>query len=218
MRHDEPRDGGEQLKERYDGVLKVTGTAKYAAEFSGPFDKKQLAYAFPVQSTIASGTVAAIDTAAAERASGVLKVLTPFNAPKLVSSGNKIQYLQDANVFYNGQFIALVIARSLAEAKAAARLLAVSYTAQPAKLDIMGRMSEARPPKSNRPPVTPAAEKPMPAADVVIDQTYITPVQNHNPMEPHATIAWWDGGKLSVYDATQGISGVKSGLAKIFFD
>jgi len=205
----------EQLKERYDGVLKVTGTAKYAAEFSGPFDRKQLAYAFPVQSTVASGTVAAIDTAAAEKASGVLMILTPFNAPKLVSTGKKIQYLQDANVYFNGQFIAMVIARSLVEAKAAAKLLVVTYTEQPAKLDIMGRMSEARPQKSNRPQPQPA-EKPMPPAAVVIDQTYITPVQTHNPMEPHATIAWWEGGKLSVYDATQGISGVKSGLAKIF--
>jgi len=206
----------EQLKERYDGVLKVTGTAKYAAEFSGPFDKKQLVYAFPVQSTVASGTITAMDTSAAERASGVVKILTPFNAPKLATAGKKIQYLQDANVYFNGQFIALVIARSLDEAKSAAKLLKVNYAEQPAKLDLMGRLGEGRAPKSNRPPRAPEAEKPMPHADIVIDQTYITPVQNHNPMEPHATIAWWDGGKLSVYDATQGISGVKSGLAKIF--
>jgi xanthine dehydrogenase YagR molybdenum-binding subunit len=206
----------EQLKERYDGVLKVTGTAKYAAEFSGPFDKKQLAYAFPVQSTVPSGTITAIDTAAAEKASGVLMVLTPFNAPKLVMQGKKIQYLQDANVYFNGQFIALVIARSLNEAKAAAGLLVVSYKEQPAKLDLMGRLDQGRAPKSNRPPAAEPVEKPMPHADVLIDQTYITPVQNHNPMEPHGTIAWWDGGKLSVYDATQGISGVKSGLARIF--
>ena len=206
----------EQLKERYDGVLKVTGTAKYAAEFSGPFDRKQLVYAFPVQSTVASGTITAIDTAAAERAAGVLQILTPFNAPKLVTAGKKIQYLQDANVYFNGQFIAVVIARSLNEARAAEKLLKVSYTKQPAKLDLRGRLSEGRAPKSNRPPVPEKPEKPMPRADVVIDQTYVTPVQNHNPMEPHATIAWWEGSKLSVYDATQGISGVKSGLAKIF--
>jgi xanthine dehydrogenase YagR molybdenum-binding subunit len=206
----------EQLKERYDGVLKVTGTAKYAAEFSGPFDRKQLVYAFPVQSTIASGTITAIDTAAAERASGVLQVMTPFNAPKLVAQGKKIQYLQDANVYFNGQFIALVIARSLDEAKAAAKLLTVSYKEEPARLDLMGRLGEGRAQKSNRPPRAPETDKPMPAADVTIDQTYITPVQNHNPMEPHGAIAWWDGGKLTVYDATQGISGVKSGLATIF--
>jgi len=209
-------DPAEQLKERYDGVLKVTGTAKYAAEFSAPFDKKQLVYAFPVQSTVANGTITAIDTSAAERASGVLQILTPFNAPKLVTAGNKIQYLQDSNVYFNGQFIALVIARSLNEAKSAAGLLAVSYKEQPAKLDLMGRLDQGRAPKSNRPPAVEPAEKPMPHGDVLIDQTYITPVQNHNPMEPHGTIAWWDGGKLTVYDATQGISGVKSGLAKIF--
>jgi xanthine dehydrogenase YagR molybdenum-binding subunit len=207
----------DQLKERYDGVLKVTGTAKYAAEFTGPFDKKQLAYAFPLQSTVPSGTIAAMDTEAAEKASGVLMVMTPFNAPKLVVQGKKIQYLQDNNVYYNGQFIALVIARSLVEAKAAAKLITVSYKEQPAKLDMMSRLNEARAPKSNRPPAAERPEKPMPtAAAAVIDQTYITPVQNHNPMEPHATIAWWENGKLTVYDATQGISGVKTGLAKIF--
>jgi xanthine dehydrogenase YagR molybdenum-binding subunit len=110
----------------------------------------------------------------------------------------------------------LVIARSLLEAKAAAQLIAVNYKEQAAKLDLMGRLGEARAPKSNRPPAPEKPEKLMPAAAVFINQTYITPIQNHNPMEPHATIAWWEGGKLSVYDATQGISGVKTGLAKIF--
>src|SRR5258707_560200 len=72
-----------QLNHRYDGLAKVTGTAKYVAEFSEPFPKKDLLYGLIVQSTIASGTVASMDRTAAEKASGVVAVLTPFNAPKL---------------------------------------------------------------------------------------------------------------------------------------
>ena len=72
-----------QLQHRYDGVAKVTGKAKYAAEFAEPFAKADLVYALIVQSTIPCGTIASIDRTAAERAAGVLAVLTPFNAPKL---------------------------------------------------------------------------------------------------------------------------------------
>ena len=206
-----------QLKQRYDGVLKVTGKATYAAEFSEPFARKDLVYAFPVQSTIASGTIASIDSSAAEKASGVLQVITPFNAPKLEMQGKRTQYLQDATVYYNGQPIAIVVARSLVEAKTAARLLEIKYNTQPAKLDFMGRLNDGRGPKGRQQPQAAApVDDSMPGATTIVDETYITPVQNHNPMEPHATIAWWDGGKLSVYDATQGISGVKGSLARIF--
>src|ERR1700748_1408646 len=72
-----------QMQHRYDGVSKVTGTAKYAAEFTEPFVKKDLLYGYVVQSTIPSGTVASIDRTAAEHSSGVIAVMTPFNAPKL---------------------------------------------------------------------------------------------------------------------------------------
>jgi len=216
----------QQMQHRYDGVAKVTGKAKYAAEFKKPFPKQDLLYGYIVQANIPSGTVAAMDCAAAEHAPGVVAVLTPFNAPKLPvgppqpPAKRSITVLQDANVSYNGQPIALVVAKSLDQARAAARLLKIRYNEQPAKIGLKKHIAESRLPKQ------PGKESPtnhrgdsaaaMAKAAVVVENTYITPIQNHNPMEPHATIAWWEGEKLSVYDATQYISGVRMSLARLF--
>jgi xanthine dehydrogenase YagR molybdenum-binding subunit len=224
MQTEQTRPNTPQLKTRYDGIAKVTGTAKYAAEFREPFPRKDLTYAYIVQSTIPSGAVASIDTTAADRASGVIAVLTPFNAPKLPvgkpqpPARRSLTVLQDTDVYYNGQPIAVVVARSLAEAQHAATLLKIKYTETPAKLDLYGRTAEARLPKSagkevpdtHRGDIAAALAK----ATVTVDETYITPLQNHNPMEPHATLAWWEGEKLNVYDATQYITGVKMTLAR----
>ena len=214
-----------QLSERYTGLAKVTGKAKFAYEFDGPFRKDDLLYAYMVQSTIPNGTIASMDRTAAERAPGVIAVLTPFNAPKLnvpppqPPARRTLTVLQDANVSYNGQPIALVVAKSRVEAEQAARLLKINYTPEPAKLDFYGRLSEARWPK--QPGKEPAGNKRgdvatgLSQAAVTIDQTYITPIQNHNPMEPHGSIAWWEGEKLYIYDSTQYISGVRQTVAKL---
>jgi xanthine dehydrogenase YagR molybdenum-binding subunit len=207
-----PKLDSRQLDHRYDGIAKVTGRAKYAAEFP----VENVAYAYVVQATIPSGTVASIDQSAAARAAGVHCIITPFNAPKVTVPGN-VNILQDTNVLFNGQPIAVVVARSLPEAVAAAKLLRIEYKQQPAKLDFNALLKNARAPKrgggaSHR--GDPAAS--LAKAAVVIDQTYSTPIQNHNPMEPHATIASWDGDKLNVYDATQGISGAQGSLAHAF--
>ena len=214
-----------QPPHRYEGVGKVTGTQKYVAEFAEPFPKRDLVYAYMVQSTIPNGTIASMDTKAAERAPGVLAVLTPFNAPKLQvgkpqpPAKRSLTVLQDTNVSYNGQPIAVVIASSLNNATQAASLIKTKYNAESAKLDFMGRLDEARPPKTrsrdpnfkNRGDIKLALAN----AQVKLEETYITPVQNHNPMEPHATIAWWEGEKLSVYDTTQYINGDKTSLARV---
>ncbi|HEX3969031.1 MAG TPA: xanthine dehydrogenase family protein molybdopterin-binding subunit [Edaphobacter sp.] len=201
-----------QLATRYDALAKVTGRAKYAAEFR----VENVAYACIVQANIPSGSVASIDQAVASRAAGVYSIITPFNAPKVTVPGN-VNLLQDTTVFYSGQPIAVVVARSLPEAEQAARLLRIEYKGQPAKLGFNGRLKDARAPKRGGEGAhrgDPAAS--LAKAAVIIDQTYSTPVQNHNPMEPHATIASWEGDKLNVYDATQGISGVQGSLARAF--
>jgi xanthine dehydrogenase YagR molybdenum-binding subunit len=213
-----------QLDHRYEGIAKVTGKARYAAEFAEPFSKADLAYAYIVQATIPSGSVNAIDVARANRAPGVIAIITSFNAPKLAQgppqppARRNLTLLQDANISYNGQPIAVVVAKSLNEARAAAEMLEISYKSAPAKLDWEKRLDEARWPKN--PGKEPAGnhrgdiKAAFANAAVVIDNTYVTPIQFHNPMEPHATIAWWQGDKLTVYDATQYISGVKTSLAK----
>ena len=221
-----PHPRSKQLPHRYDGVAKVTGKAKYAAEFKEPFPKQDLLYALIVQSTIPNGALASIDQSAASRAPGVVTILTPFNAPKLQAgppqppARRNLTILQNTEIHYNGQPIALVVARSLPEAREAARLLKIRYNQQPAQLDFHGRLHEARwpkepgkePPGNKRGDVAAGFSK----STVVLEQTYTTPIQNHNPMEPHATIAWWDGPKLNFYDSTQYISGVKMAMARIF--
>ncbi|MBB5059913.1 xanthine dehydrogenase YagR molybdenum-binding subunit [Granulicella aggregans] len=213
-----------QLDHRYEGIAKVTGKAKYAAEFSQPFPKANLAYAYIVQSTIPNGTIASVDRYAADLAPGVIAILTPFNAPKLAQgppqppARRNLSLLQDKDVHYNGQPIAVVVAKSLNEAKAAARLLTIKYVTKPAQVSFRERPGDARWPKN--PGKEPAGnhrgdvQAGFAKSAVVIEQTYVTPIQHHNPMEPHATIAWWEGEKLNVYDATQYISGVKMSLAK----
>lgn len=201
-----------QLDHRYDAFAKVTGRAKYAAEF--PVDN--VAHGYIVQATIPSGTIVSIDQNAASRASGVISVLTPFNAPKIDAPGN-VNVLQDTTVFYSGQPIAVIVAGSLPEAQYAATLLHITYKEQPAKLNFEGLLSSARPPK--RGGATSRRGNPeasLARATTTIDQIYSTPIQNHNPMEPHATIASWEGEKLNLYDATQGISGVRNTMAKVF--
>lgn len=222
---DSPNPHPKQLSARYDGRAKVTGRAKYAGEFSEPFPKKDLVYAYIVQSTIPCGTIVSIDRTPAERSSGVISVLTPFNAPKLPPgkpeppARRNLSLLQTNEVHYNGEPIAVVVARSLDEARAAATLLKIKYAPKPAKLDFMNRLGEARWPK--QPGKEPAGNHrgdlaaAMSKASVTVDETYVTPIQTHNPMEPHATIAWWESDKLNLYNATQYISGDKQAIAKV---
>jgi xanthine dehydrogenase YagR molybdenum-binding subunit len=216
-----PLPAAKQLATRYDGHAKVTGQARYAVEFKPPSDP---AYAYIVQSAIPSGSVTAIDQSVAERAAGVLAVITPFNAPKLPPASPQpparrhITVLQETDVFYNGQPIAVVVARSLPQAMHAGSLLRISYKETEPKLNFRERLGEARPPKSpGREPGTQTRgdlSAAMAKAAVTVEETYSTPYQHHNPMEPHATLAWWEGDKLNVYDATQYITGDKATIAR----
>ncbi|MGI4757455.1 MAG: xanthine dehydrogenase family protein molybdopterin-binding subunit, partial [Janthinobacterium lividum] len=131
----------------------------------------------------------------------------------------KLSLLQDRNVYYNNEPIAVVVAKSQVEAAHAANLIKVRYKQSPAKLDFDHRLNEARLPKQGNAPIQRKpgeAEASWAKATTVVEHTYVTPLQTHNPMEPHATIASWEGEKLTVYDATQYVSGDKQTLAKHF--
>ena len=216
-----PVGNGKEMPHRYEGKLKVTGKAQYAAEFP----VKNVLYAYMITASIPSGEIVSMDTTAADRASGVVKVLTPFNAPKLPGvkpqppSVRRLSMLQDRTVFYNNEPIGVVVARTYEEAKYGASLVKIRYLATPARLHFDQRLNEKRPPKGGNAPKKEDHGDEAAAwakATVVLDQTYTTPLQNHNPLEPHATIAMWEGDKLTVYDATQGVSGVRQSLAKHF--
>ena len=221
---------------RVDGPLKVTGRAPYAAEF--PLD--HLLYGVIVQSTIARGTIVDTDTTAAAQIPGVIRVLTTENAPKLESlqkyqrehtsavygtgagrpTGRTLSLLQDDRVHYNGQPIALVIAATSEAATQAAALVRVTYREEPPAADFGAALTSAYPYPAKVFGREPAAttrgdiEAALAAAEVRIDREYTTPLETHNPMEMHATIAAWDEDHLTLWDSTQNVYGVRGVIAK----
>jgi xanthine dehydrogenase YagR molybdenum-binding subunit len=211
---------------RVDGRQKVTGGATYAAEF----DRPGQAYGAIVRSTIANGRVASIDSAAAERASGVVAVVTHRNAPRLAyrphkavvdaAVGERLHVLQDDRVSHQGQPIALVIADTLEQANHAATLVRVTYAPETGTTDITRmepvlptqQKTEARPAEVRRGD----PEGALSAAEVKIDQTYVIPRENHNPIEMHATVAAWDGDRLTLWDKTQWVHNTADEIAAVF--
>ena len=213
---------------RVDGVAKVTGKAKYAAEF-GVAD---VAYGFIVLGTVAKGRIRAIDTREAERAGGVLTVLTHLNAPKLGpkpsteaapprgSEGQRdksFRALQSDRIWFNQQPVALVVAETYEQARFAARLVKVRYDAERHETDTEAVRARARVPQQGA-PSTPRGnpEAAMRAAPVKVAAEYRIPIEHHNPMEPHAAIAVWQGDKLTVFDKTQTVFTVRAHLASSF--
>jgi xanthine dehydrogenase YagR molybdenum-binding subunit len=219
--------------DRADGRLKVTGQVTYAAEHKIP----HLAYAMMVLSTVPKGRIAAIDVASVKRMPGVMLVMTHQNAlrlPKQKEGGKeqskpdqkqqppnpKLSLLQDDRVQYNAQPIAVVVADTFEHARDAARRLQVRYAAEPAQLDFnKAKMKLRRPePQPDRPSDTGRGNlaRSMERASTKLDLLYTTPMENHNPLEPHATIAAWEGDQLTLYDATQNVSGVRRTAAQTF--
>jgi xanthine dehydrogenase YagR molybdenum-binding subunit len=194
-----------QPLDRVDGPFKVTGRATYAYEYR---NADPPAYGFAVVSTIGKGRIRAIDTVAAENAPGVLLVLTHLNAPKQGDrSSGAVPQLGDDQVLFHGQPVALVVAGSFEQARAAAYLVKPSYATEPGSHDLeAGRASAAVPkPRNGSSPDTNKGdvEATFAAAPVKIDVTYTTPPQAHAMMEPHATIAEWSGDRLTLYTANQ---------------
>jgi xanthine dehydrogenase YagR molybdenum-binding subunit len=212
---------GEPLS-RVDGRLKVTGQARYAAEFQ----VLDTAYGVAVQSTIARGRIASISTSDAEAATGVLAVITHLNAPKLPgklkSEGDPFPnpiVLQDDKINNFGQHIGVVVAKTFEQARYAASLVRVTYEPEKPILTIEEGLANAYIPEqmliAEVKPETRRGdlEKGLSESDVQIEALYITPNEHNNPMEPHATIAVWDGPRLTLYDSTQNINGVQKSVA-----
>lgn len=213
---------------RVDGRLKVTGRATYAAEHKIP----NIAYGWLAMSTIAKGRIASLDTTAAERSPGVLAVLTHKNVARLPEKPNsndpnrptarRLQLLQEDRIFYANQPIAVVVAEELEQAQEAAALIKVRYAAEKPSVDLEAGLANAYTPKKAGGGGEPAVSNRgdlaagLGQANTKIDHVYRTPFEVHNPMEPHATIAVWDGpDKLTIYDATQGIFGDRQRIAEL---
>jgi xanthine dehydrogenase YagR molybdenum-binding subunit len=192
---------------RVDGPLKVSGTATYTSDHNFP----GMLYAVPVPSTIAKGAIASLDTSAAEKMPGVKAVFRRenighfFRVPPTPDFSIVIDEsrtpLEDDVIRYYGQYVAVAVAESLEQAKAAADAVKVTYKEETP--DVQAKLTPQDEPKveSKRGDATIAFN----SAPVKIDETYVTPVETHNPIELHATVAVWDGTSFTLYESTQAV-------------
>ncbi|MDI5972577.1 xanthine dehydrogenase family protein molybdopterin-binding subunit [Streptomyces sp. SL13] len=205
---------------RLEGRDKVTGAARYAADV--PFDG--LAHGWLVLSTVARGRITSMDTAAVLGMPGVLGVVHHGNAPRLHPAGlfgpdGQLQLLQDDRVPHVGRPVALVVARTPQQARAGAAALTVTYAEEPHDTVFRAGHPAGRPAPAA--PARPDAdlgdvEAEIAAAPVVVDQRYTTPEEHHSAMEPHASMARWEDGRLEVVDSNQGSFMVARVLATLF--
>lgn len=211
--------------DRVDGHAKLTGAAAYAAEFH----PEGLCYAAIVESTVPRGHIVAIDAGAARAMPGVLRVLTHENAPRLPHhgrgaveppAGREKSLLQDAAVRYNGEPVALVVAETQEQALDAAATVRVTVHCEEATLRFADARAKAYPAgKSGRSPPHDGwgdVKAALAEAEARVEAVYTTPMQHHNPIEPHATVAEWHDGRLTLHDSTQYVSGVQEAVAKTF--
>jgi xanthine dehydrogenase YagR molybdenum-binding subunit len=203
--------------DRVEGREKVNGEATYAYEYA----VENATYAQLVVSTIPKGRIRAIDASAALALDGVVDVLTHENAPRLEKDEGEIAVLQSGRVAYRNQIVAVVIAESYEIAREAERLVRVEYDED--DHDVVLRSDHPslyKPDKVN--PSFPTdtsegdVERGLAEAATTIDATYATPAYHNNPMEPHATIAVWDGGALTLYDSNQGVHPYRETIAEVF--
>lgn len=214
---------------RKDGRAKVTGTATYAAEHS----PAGLVHGYAVTATIANGRIQTIDTQAAEQAPGVIKVFTHKNAPKIFKPSNDFRKskiyearlpLSDDRVHYGGQIIGLVVADTFERARHAASLIQVKYDIQPPTIDwkqavfkeapsLFGEEFTFQKGQFAAGDITTA----MAGAAAKVEATYTTSTELHAPMEPHATIAHWQGtDALTIYEPSQWVMGTQRTYAELF--
>jgi xanthine dehydrogenase YagR molybdenum-binding subunit len=206
---------------RMDGVPKVTGSAKYAAEES----PQGTLHGVLVTSSICAGTVATIDAALALRVPGVVQVLTHETLPKTAvapvpPAAQSFSPLQDTRVLYEGQPIAIVLAGTLEAADEAAAKVSVTYQREKPVLFSSAPTAKPRDATGKNGYAFAAIETQKGAldeawarADAQVDQIYATPSRHHNPMEPSATLAEWRGGEVFIWDATQWTYGVRYALS-----
>ena len=211
---------------RVDGRQKVTGAAKYSADYIIP----GLTYAVLIESTIAKGHIKNIDIKKAENAPGVLAVIHHGNAPKIPgyetggipatpsTAGEPFRIFQNAQIYFAGQPIAVVVADTYERALYAASLVKLVYNSMEHKTSVEANRDKVALPKSPRYANYLRGEaNAYKHAAIKIEAEYIIPVEVHNPLELHATIALWDGeDKVTVYEKTQGVKSTQRSIMDAF--
>jgi xanthine dehydrogenase YagR molybdenum-binding subunit len=213
---------------RVDGPVKVTGQATYAAEFRLP----NMAHAALVHATIPRGRITHIDASEAQRADGMLAVISHQNAARLPyraleerppvdpKSGEQLHVLQTPEVLFVGQPIAVVVAETMEQARGAAQLVRVAYQADAASTTL--EADRARPPSEASAKAGRSggergdATGTFAAAPVKINMHCSHAREHHNAIEPHATIAEWQGDRLTLYDKSQWVDNVRMEVAHVF--
>ncbi len=217
---------------RIEGALKVTGQAKYAAEYRVP----GLLYGYIVNSTVSKGKITAIDEAAARAVDGVVEILHHERRPQLASfdvmykdmdapPGSAFRPLYDAEIAFNGQPVALVVAETFEAARYAASLLDITYAGEAFDVDLQANLDQARKPAKGLATLL----KPLPPdprgdfeaayaeADARFEGRFHHGSQHHNPLELFATTTVYEGeGKLTIYDKTQGTSNSQIYVSNLF--
>jgi xanthine dehydrogenase YagR molybdenum-binding subunit len=203
--------------DRIEGGEKVRGEAKYAYEY----ELEHVAYAAILQSTIARGNVRSIDATEARALPGVIAVLTHENATELHTQDGELSILQSPRVAYRGQTVGAVIAESSETARNAAALVHFAYEEEEHDVELRyDHPGLYKPDKVNPNFETDSSagdfDAAFQSAEVSVDETYSTPACHNNPMEPHATVAVWEGGDLTLYDSNQGAFIVQQTVAGAF--
>jgi xanthine dehydrogenase YagR molybdenum-binding subunit len=209
--------------DRVDGMLKVTGQARYAGEFP----EAGLLHGSVVSSTIARGRVVSIDTAQAMQVPGVVAVIHHENRPRIASydkdyedadsaEGSPFRPLYNDRVLYSGQPLALVVADTLELARHAGSLIRIQYEVEPHQTDLLAAQQTAHTAPTETPKPRGNFEGQFAAAAVTVDSHYTTPNEHHNPMEPHASTVLYQDGSLEIHDKTQGPQNCQDYLHKVF--
>lgn len=207
---------GAELR-RVDGPLKVSGRAMYTSDHNLP----GTVYAVPVCSTIAKGSIEKLDTAEAGRMPGVIAILHRANIGPLYRPGPDQGFtsyvdearppFEDDNIYYWGQYVAVAVAETFEQAQAAAEAVRVVYQAEPPNVEPHLESSDEPEIDSERG----NADRAFETAPVKIDQTYSTPVETHNVIELHGTVADWDGKKFTLYETSQAVVNHRAVVAQI---
>jgi len=217
-----PRDAAELFGKptpRIDGIAKVTGAARYASDepVANP------AFAWLVTSAIARGRVGAMRLESAKSVPGVIDILTHDNVgalakpPAQMGGGPTTTTLESDQIWHDGQIIAIVVAESLEAAREGASRVEVDYVADPpsATFDAPGVTVEPhKTSEDSQDPKKGDAAAALAAAEVKIDARYATPTQHHNPLELFTTTCVWDGPRLTIYEGSQAMWGLKANVAK----
>jgi xanthine dehydrogenase YagR molybdenum-binding subunit len=206
-----------QPRDRIDGPLKVTGGARYAYEQHDVVANQ--AYGYVLGAGIAKGKITRLDAEAARKAPGVLSVVTAKEAGKLdKGKRNTVPLLAGPDIHHYHQAMAVVVAESFEQARDAASLIQVEYAETKGAFDLEAVRGSAKEPEGDDPSMKDSAIGDFPgafaAAPVKLDETYTTPDESHAMMEPHATLAAWEGDKLTLWTSNQMVDWAVTDMAK----